>query len=141
MKTLADALGLPSVEEEMRQRAAGGTVSDTLDQEPETLTAKEFAKRILNSREYRQSIKDRISLHALPPGLEVLLYHYAFGKPVDKLEVNDTTVSLDNVSLDSLKERVAFLLGVIDQLTPVDEDDTGVTDTATTSRSTERTIH
>jgi hypothetical protein len=144
MKTLADVLGLPSVEEEMRQRAeaqgAQPSVVSEPEPDPETLSAKDFAKKILNSKEYRQSIRDRIQLHSLPPGIETLFYHYAFGKPVDKLEVNDTTVSLDNVSLDSLKERVSFLLSVIDQLSDESDTapDTGVTHTSDTSG---RTVH
>lgn len=52
----------------------------------DTSDAATFAKAILSSREYRESIRHRLILGELPPAVEVRLFDYAFGKPIDKVE-------------------------------------------------------
>lgn len=89
------------------------------DQTPvydEPKTAREFALRVLNSPEYRHSVYRRLMLHEFPPALEVLLHHYAYGKPVEKVEVKDTSNPLETISLGTLKERVITLQRIISQL-------------------------
>lgn len=124
MKTLADYLGLPSVEEEMRQRAEtqGPVTSEPEIESDDLFTARAFARNILNSREYRQSLKDRIQLHELPAAVEVLLYHYACGKPIDKLEVEDKTDPTKAVSLEQLKARAQVLQNLISQLEEIESE-------------------
>ena len=53
-----------------------------------THEAREFARKFLDSEDYRKSLERRILLDELPGGVEVMLWHYAFGKPTDKVEVN-----------------------------------------------------
>lgn len=52
-----------------------------------TQQAREFARQFLDSEDYRASIERRIKNDALPGGVEVMLWYYAFGKPTDKIEV------------------------------------------------------
>lgn len=52
----------------------------------DTLTIKDFCKGVLASREYRQSILDRITLGSLPPAVECRMYDYAYGKPPERVE-------------------------------------------------------
>jgi hypothetical protein len=48
-----------------------------------TLEIKEFARNFLMSDRYRRTLERRI-LAGTAPQIEVLLHHYAFGKPTDK---------------------------------------------------------
>jgi hypothetical protein len=48
-----------------------------------TLEIKEFARNFLMSDRYRRTLERRI-LAGKAPQIEVLLHHYAFGKPTDK---------------------------------------------------------
>jgi hypothetical protein len=48
-----------------------------------TLEIKEFARNFLMSHRYRRALERRI-LAGTAPHIEVLLHHYAFGKPTDK---------------------------------------------------------
>jgi hypothetical protein len=74
LQTLADFLGTePSPLEE-----EGVDVT--------TLTVKEFCRGVLTSREYRQSILDRVTRGTLPPAIECRMYDYAYGKPVEHVE-------------------------------------------------------
>jgi hypothetical protein len=54
--------------------------------EPEEITARSFCRGILSSHEYRLSIERRIFLNELPAAVECLLYHYAYGKPTERVE-------------------------------------------------------
>lgn len=70
----------------------------------------EFARDILSTEEYRASLLRRIFLDELPPAIEALLYHYAHGKPVEKLEVKDTTIAIENLTAEQCEERAMFLV-------------------------------
>jgi hypothetical protein len=48
-----------------------------------TLEIKEFARNFIMSDRYRRTLERRI-LAGTAPQMEVLLHHYAFGKPTDK---------------------------------------------------------
>lgn len=108
MQSLADFLGardrdLPDHVPEPQPRATN-------------LSIQERAREILSSPEYFQSVLDRLRLGEFPPQMEVLLHHYAYGKPVERVEVKDTTAPLEEVSLAQLKSRAATLLNLIAQL-------------------------
>ena len=73
IQTLADFLGTdhpPSAPTELPQ-----------------LSVKDFCKGVLESYEYRQSILQRVTLGTLPPAVELRMYDYAYGKPVEKHEL------------------------------------------------------
>jgi len=50
--------------------------------------ARDFSAGILRSEEYKLSVKTRAKNGTLPPAVEQLLWHYAYGKPVDRLEIS-----------------------------------------------------
>lgn len=52
-----------------------------------TAEAREFARELLNSQVYRENLKLRLMAGDLPANLEAMLFHYAYGKPVETLEV------------------------------------------------------
>jgi hypothetical protein len=97
------------------------------------LSRKEYAREILSSQEYRQSLMNLIVLGELPPGLHVLLHHYAYGKPTDYVEVKDTTNRLEGLTPEQLEQRAMLLAERARQLRkaqapPVapDDDSTGL---------------
>ena len=97
MKSLADSLGINPPEQELPE------------QEPTPKSAKDFAKRILSSAQYRESIKRRIVTDTLSAAVECKLYDYAYGKPVDRVEVKDTTDRLEDLTSEELEARAMAL--------------------------------
>lgn len=105
MKSLFEALQLPDPD------IPYSNEPDLLD-----LTGQEFCKGVVNSRQYRQSIINRILSQDLPSAIECRLLDHAWGKPPDRLEVNDTTVRLDELSAEELEERALKLASRARQL-------------------------
>lgn len=71
-----------------------------------TLEAKEAAGEILESAEYRESLIVRAKAGTLPPQIETMLWHYRYGKPIERLEVSDLTKQLAELSDEQLAERL-----------------------------------
>lgn len=86
-----------------------------------------FCREVLNSPEYRQSIRNRITLGILPAQVECLMYHYAHGKPVEKVEVKDDRSSaLETMTVEQLESRALFLADVARRMREqANEDDDG----------------
>jgi len=72
----------------------------------EDLTAKDFSKKVLQSQTYRDSLLRRIMLDELPPALECKLYDYAYGKPVERVEVRELPADYSDLTDEQLKERL-----------------------------------
>lgn len=100
-QSLADFLGVPDPQQPGRPAASAPSGK---------MTRKQFCKELLATKEYRESLLQRIVLGTLPPAVEVLLYHYADGKPVDKIEVKDTTEPLEEMTVEQLEERAMRLM-------------------------------
>jgi len=49
--------------------------------------ARDFSVSVLRSTEYQASVRTRAKNGTLPPAIEQLLWHYAYGKPVDRIEL------------------------------------------------------
>lgn len=60
--------------------------SATTDLSLASVTPETFCRALLESAQYREYLRDRILFKTLPPAIEVLIYHYAFGKPVERVE-------------------------------------------------------
>lgn len=76
----------------------------------QTREAREFAKQILESQEYRDSLIKRIREGTLPSNIEMLLYHYRFGKPKDVVEfVPASTDQIQGMSNAELAVRAEAL--------------------------------
>jgi hypothetical protein len=71
-----------------------------------TMEIKEFARNFLMSDRYRRTLERRI-LAGTAPQIEVLLHHYAFGKPTDKyVEPAPPARSEANPMLRMTKEEI-----------------------------------
>lgn len=81
MESLAKFLTLPEAE-----RTADQAITEAEDPFAGTASMKEFAEKILASKEYRASLYRRILCDELPAQIESLLYYYAAGKPTERFE-------------------------------------------------------
>lgn len=59
-----------------------------------TREVRAFAQQLLTSGEYRVGLQRRLLSGELPPQLETLLWHYAFGRPPQSIDVTSVGVSL-----------------------------------------------
>lgn len=88
---------------------------------------KEFCQKFLATPLYIRSLLARTALGDLAPAVETLIYHYADGKPVDKVEWKDTTDPLEDFTAAQCEERAMKLLELARQLrrdeAPASEDD------------------
>lgn len=121
IRSLADFLGTTSTAKDAAAPESLAQATDPVDYDK--LTAAEFCKAILTSPEYRQSIVHRITLGTLPPAVECRFYDYAYGKPVEKVEVKDTTDDSDDLTAEQLEERAAHLMELARELRDINADD------------------
>lgn len=49
--------------------------------------AEGVCKKLVEDREYRAAFKKRFKAGELPPPLEAMVWHYAFGKPTEHVEL------------------------------------------------------
>lgn len=78
--------------------------------------AQSFARGLLTSESYRLTLEDRILNKTLPPAIEQMLWHYAFGKPIEEVRVQVSQVEdLSTLSLDELYARAGKLRETIDE--------------------------
>jgi hypothetical protein len=70
-----------------------------------------FCRELLRSPDYRESLKTRLVNGTLAPAVEVLLHHYAFGRPTETVSISVQRVEedLSTVSVDELLERASQL--------------------------------
>lgn len=102
-KTLAELLAVddPRTNEPMPQPYA------------EPRSAKEFARQCLGSPEYRASIFRRILTDELSPQMECRLWDYAWGKPLERMQIEDKSTNLEDAPVELLEQRMKFLLSII----------------------------
>lgn len=73
--------------------------------------AQKFARDLLSSKTYRDSVEDRIAQKTLPPAIEAMLWHYAYGKPVEQVNVNVTQgEDLSTLGIEDLQKRLEEML-------------------------------
>lgn len=106
-RNLAEALGI-------KNPAAEGPQPDPLP--VGELNARDLARYVLNSTQYRESLLRRILFDELPPAIEAKLMDYAWGRPTERLEINDSRNSLENLTTDQLEQKALFLATLVRQL-------------------------
>jgi len=52
-----------------------------------TLEAREIARNMISNEEYRKNLEARFNAGECAPPIEALIWHYAFGKPKETVEV------------------------------------------------------
>lgn len=53
-----------------------------------TAEAKSLCQRLVTDRAYRASFRMRFKAGELPPPLEAMVWHYAYGKPTEHVQVD-----------------------------------------------------
>jgi hypothetical protein len=108
MKSLFESLGLSDPPQETLQPVP--TVPLT------KATAKAFCRELLASPEYRMSLVGRMISGELPPALECKIWEYAYGRPVDRVEIDDKRGKLEELSSEQLEERAMKLMMLARQM-------------------------
>lgn len=106
MQSLYDSLSLPN------PTAPAAPVQPW----PEKLTGQQFAELVVSSLEFRQYILIGLCGGEIPSAVVKQLMDYAWGKPVDRVEVKDTTLRLETLSVEELEERALQLAELARQL-------------------------
>ncbi len=64
--------------------------------------AQSAAKRILEDSNYIKNLETRAKAGVLAPAVEAMLWHYAYGKPVETIEVSHHLEKLEALSDEEL---------------------------------------
>jgi hypothetical protein len=108
IETLADFLR--SSDSEQSTDSGQSDALDSLSEvNPLELTGPEYAKRVLRSREFHYYVLNGLVMRDLPPAILVKLMDHGWGKPVEHVEVKDTTDHLNGLSVEQLEARALFL--------------------------------
>lgn len=77
--------------------------------------AKQFCLRIVRDPRYAASFAERAFSGTLPAAVEVTMLHYAWGKPVEHIEVGlpQSSVDLSELSDEQLAERAGMIADVL----------------------------
>jgi CBS domain-containing protein len=115
METLADLLGVGSQEP---QEQPAPRLEDITD-------SKAFALAVLNSSEFRRYIVNGLILGEIPSGIVTRLMDHAWGKPIERVEVKDTTNNLEGLTSEQLESRAMRLMEMARsiRLAPMVDDD------------------
>lgn len=76
---------------------------------PEHLSAKDFCQAILYSRDFRQYLYNGILAGDLPAAIVIRLMDLGWGKPVERVEMNDVSIPLEDRSAEDLERRALLL--------------------------------
>jgi hypothetical protein len=79
-----------------------------------TVELRDMAAKLLQDPEYQDGLIERAKAKKLHPAIEVLMWHYAIGKPTERLQV--TGVSVDPSKLSDA-ELLAHLQRAVSELT------------------------
>jgi len=84
------------------QALAAPTSAEPGIEEPSPAAVRELSRGLLEDPEYQRRLRQRLISGGLAPAIEILLYHYAYGKPTDQPEHAD---SLSELLLLALREK------------------------------------
>jgi hypothetical protein len=102
-------IGRPFVKGDPRAGRPKGRRSDA------QLACEQFAREVISSPEYRESVWRRVREDSLPPAVECLLHHYAYGKPVDRIEVKQVEEDFSVLTPEFLQERFSAVARILEQ--------------------------
>lgn len=72
---------------------------------------RKFSREVLEDPLYRENVKMRALVGELPPQIEALLYYYAYGKPVEQIEL--TPSDLPSMSYAELQAQIDSLTQIV----------------------------
>lgn len=75
-----------------------------------------FCRGLLESQDYRDVLEKSLKDRTLPPALEQMIWHYAYGKPVENVNVAVTTEDLSSVPTEELVQRYQARLKELEEV-------------------------
>lgn len=102
MTTLAESLGLNPEKKLDLLEAVAELDAIILD---DNISVKELFTKMLETHAYRRSVYTRLINGTLPPAVECKIIDHVAGKPVDRIEFEDKTKSVDHLTLQELHAR------------------------------------
>lgn len=78
--------------------------------------ARRFAHRLISSKVYRDNLRKRVWQGSVHPSVEQMLWHYAAGKPPEKIDVSVDDRSKDLHSM-TREELATYLIQLQQELT------------------------
>src|SRR5688572_16922403 len=82
-----------------RRQKTGGRARGTPNRA--TVEGREFAMLLVNDPVYRANLRERLVAGRLPPGIEVMLWYYAHGKPRETVELTAMVGTRDVSTMDT----------------------------------------
>lgn len=81
------------------------------------------ARSLLESDDYQASLKRRILSDTLPPAVETMMYYYAFGKPMEQLQItlNQTREDLSGLGVAELIEKAREIQTQLEEARKIEE--------------------
>jgi hypothetical protein len=79
------------------------------------------ARRLLSSDTYLTNLETALIDRTISPQVEVLLYHYAYGKPQENVNVNHVVEDLSTLTTEQLHERAAAALTALDEARAIED--------------------
>ena len=83
---------------------------------PENMSGREFARRVLDSVEFREYIVNGILARDIPPAIMCRVMDHGWGQPVKRVEVSSQEHDLSSVTEDQLYARAAQLFAIAAEL-------------------------
>ena len=71
-----------------------------------TLEVKALARELVNDPTYRKNLQTALENRTVDTSIEAMIWHYAYGKPKESLEVNWNLEKLTDTELDQLEAIV-----------------------------------
>jgi hypothetical protein len=75
----------------LKQGGRHGRPPQTAEQKAEDKLATKIAKKLLLDPVYVAGLAERLNSGRCQPGVEVAVWQYAFGRPIEKIETKDVT--------------------------------------------------
>lgn len=78
--------------------------------------AQRFARQMLQSQTYRDDLERRLLSGTLAPAIETMLWHYAYGKPIEQINLNvSQQEDLSQLSVQELFDRAKKLSDALEE--------------------------
>lgn len=106
LQSLAEYLG---VVDPAPSSVASSFSSTTIDVLVDVTDPVKFCQKIVESREFRQYVVNGITLGDIAPAIMGRILDHAWGKPVERVEVRDTTHRLEDLTAEQLEARAMRL--------------------------------
>lgn len=85
--------------------------------------AQKFARRLVESEKYRLKLQEDLDKREVAPAIESMLWAYAFGRPIEQVQLSITAgqEDLSTLSVEELQKRAQALAEQLEQAQQLEE--------------------